>query len=530
MGNLKVVNSKNVFKIIFISVLVFIVSIFLMSLKQNTFIDEIRTFGLANHSFIPVSQNYKSYSGEELILEYASVQKGNEFNFKQVFDNQANDTHPPVFYILLNIICSFNSGKWSLGYGLIINAFLSIFIFWNLRWIYTKLIDDKRDATLISFFSLFLNCFICTIVLIRMYCLLVAISLSFFNLVINEIYFKKNNNNVLFYISFSILIILGTLTHYHFLVVGGIIGIYLCINLLKEKKYKKLIIIMVLAIFSLIISYLIFPDMLKHLFNSNSPHHIGNIGGNQIVTNIINSLRYIYEDVFNLSFFIYILLAMVFFFISLKKKKNDKQQEKSLIDITRHKILFFISILLVIYFVVIIFTIKFTGNRYLSNFFTFFTILIFSTFYNLCVKIFKSKIVFMALLIITVLSSNIKPPFYLYIGDNYITNFFNENKDVKTVLCYNNKSKVEISRCYYNIRNVKDITLMDYSLNNYQQYGDVKNFNELMVIIFTPNTEQSFGDSFFKNVLDALASQNNVNSYDLAMEASFYRVYKLYQN
>ena len=144
-----------IIEILLLSTLIIIISISFVSKKENLDYDEMSTYGLANNSFLLNVDENVEMTGEEALLKYASVQEGNEFNIKNVFDNQTKDTHPPIYYIIVNFICSINSGKFSIWYGLSINIFFIIILIFQMRYLINLIINDRLSATIISIISFF---------------------------------------------------------------------------------------------------------------------------------------------------------------------------------------------------------------------------------------------------------------------------------------------------------------------------------------------------------------------------------------
>ncbi|MBQ7896012.1 MAG: hypothetical protein IJ364_05595, partial [Oscillospiraceae bacterium] len=95
--------------------------------KSGLFIDEIYTFGLANNhegpfldSLVGGSVNNKIMTRQDL-LDYVVVNEDQRFDFKAVYDNQANDVHPPLYYWLFNMAYSFFPGLFSKWPAMVLN-------------------------------------------------------------------------------------------------------------------------------------------------------------------------------------------------------------------------------------------------------------------------------------------------------------------------------------------------------------------------------------------------------------------------
>ena len=235
------VNSGKFVVTIILSVLVVFIGIFIMSKKQDLDFDEVGSFGLANNTYQLDIEDYKIYTGEEILLKYAAVKSGEEFNVKNVFFNQTMDTHPPIFYLILNFVCSLRKNTFSMWYGLIINLILMIALFWEMRYVFDLVISDKNMSTILSLISFFTYGFINELVFIRMYVLLSVISLGFAILIINAIRANAssqasnqalNQHQINFLARFFVLCVLGILTQYHFAVFAFYFSLLLAIYLL----------------------------------------------------------------------------------------------------------------------------------------------------------------------------------------------------------------------------------------------------------------------------------------------------------
>ena len=73
----------------------------------------------------------QEYTGDELLLEYTSVKDRREFNIKNVFFNQKMETHTPLYYLIVKIICSLKKGTFSIWYALIINIIFIVILYFQ---------------------------------------------------------------------------------------------------------------------------------------------------------------------------------------------------------------------------------------------------------------------------------------------------------------------------------------------------------------------------------------------------------------
>ena len=400
---------KKTFKIIILSVIVILISVFFMSQKENLDYDEVSTYGLSNNQFQLIVDDWREYHGMEVLLNYAAVKNGNEFNIENVFWNQGLDTHPPIYYMMVNFICSIRKGTFSIWYGLIINIIFMVLLFFEMRYLLNLVIKDEIFSTIISIVVLCTNGFISLYVFTRMYVVATVLSMSFIILILNKMY--KNINNILFLILFFLNSVLGVLTHYHFMFIAFIFSCIFGTYLIRNKNYKLLITTFVVGATSLIVSYIIFPSIIDHMFAQNSLHAITNSGEelkSQIMIKLVES---IYTSFFGYGLIPYILILVALitiYIISLRKPlmlQGDTKQidDKNISALTigkkdkinlltifeKHKTYFMLLISIVLFYFFIIATVKFPFVRYLFIIYPLLTIVIIAPIYLIVSRISK---------------------------------------------------------------------------------------------------------------------------------------------
>lgn len=547
---MSIIENNNIlyfFKILFISLIVVLITIFFMSKKENLDFDEIGTYGITNNTFQLDIEDNVEYNGEELLLKYASVKEGNEFNFKNVFDNQRLDTHPPFYYIFINIVCSINKGNFSIWYGLIINIIFMVVLFWEMKYIIRLITDSEMFSLFVSIISLFFYGFINMYVFTRMYVMLSTISLLFVMLIFKYILKIKNkfenikisedikvsnntsievslnkkdsnfakydnkfskdfnnivnnsilHNDILFLVFFYIICVFGILTQYHFMVMAGIYSLFFGIYLMYKKDYKFLVLVIVTGILSILTAYFIFPDMITHLFGSNSLHGFKSEELYQVSDKLIEFyLSLVKSFSGNLILFTIVLSGCFILLILLKNI---------------YLILIFIS--LVLYYIVISVTATFIFARYLYNIYPLLIIFISSTIYLACRKYIKMKssiikylpiIISLFILIILCIFSRYKSvPFSLNKGDSLFHNYLYQNKDVKTILLYrtfdsfgnsnsmSGTSKWKLPRPLYSLKDMNSLLFCDVDNMSDLVVEKYKNEKKVFVIIYTTENDDA---------------------------------------
>lgn len=513
-------------KYLIISVIVILIACFHISRKENLDIDEVYTYGLANNTFQLDIEDYKNYTGDELLTTYATVDKDNRFDIDSVFFNQSMDTHPPLYYILVNFICSLFYGKFSMWFGLSINILAILIIFWEISYIIEKITNNKVISVLIPLISLFTYGFTNLIVFTRMYAMLTAISLYLIILILNKTS-ENNTENIVdtkFLVTYYITCLAGILTQYHFVITMAFFTIYLLINLLINKKYKMLLTTSITAILSIITSIIIFPSMLNHIFG-NSLHAFSKKRIETLITNF-NEIGYsIITSFFGKALIAFIIILIIALIISIIKK------------IKPNKVLSLFLVYIIFYYIIVCITAQFSFARYLYNIYPIIIILLTIPIY----KIYKSlynPFAYISVLLLTILcimSNTNKTPSSLNKGDILFENFLKENKDVQTILMYRSMdddgnentmgttSKWKLPRPLYTLRNMENIVAMDISDKEKAFNNDtICNHDDMFVLIYTTENDNV--------LLNRLMKLNNVNRYTKIYFCDYYHMYLLYQD
>ena len=517
---------------IIISIIVVFIGFFIMSKKEDMDFDEILTFGLANNSFQLDIEDYKEYNGNDLLLQYTAVKEGEEFNVKNVYFNQKMDTHPPLYYLLVNFVSSIRKGTFSMWHGLIINLFFMIILFWEMRYLFTLVIDDNIMATIFSLISLFIYGFVNELVFIRMYVMLSVISMGFAILIIRRIinYEAEKTNNI-FYVLFFALCVVGILTQYHFTILAFYFSLVFGIFLIYKKDYKSLIITFVTGLSSIAVSLFVFPYMIKHLFGEESLHAFN---GNQIHSlseRLYEIILTIYRAFFGLGFIPYLIILFIAIIFACKKLAKENAKFKDVI--INNRIYFVIFGCCVFYYLVISFTVKYTFARYLYNIYPLIIVTIISAIYLLYRKISPNlKYLSLVVLLILVIGSRIKgEPFSLNVGHNDFHEYLSNNSNTKILALYRslneegimdaqNTSAWKLSRPLYSFRDMDSISFVDLSKNEdiFKNDNMLKD-KALFILIYVMENDE--------RILDNIIETTDFKSVSKIIDTTYYHMYRL---
>ena len=517
-----------------LSLVIVFIGIFFMSKKENLDLDEIGTYGLANNTYQLQVTDWKTYSGMDLLLDYTTVKTGHEFDINNLLSNQTRDTHPPLHYIILNCICSIRHGTFSIWYGLIINLFFMVILFWQMRYLLTLMTKDNIMSTLLAIASFFTYGFINEIVFIRMYTMLSAISLMFIILIVNEMKGESSNNRIdlIFLLKFLIVCILGILTQYQFAFVAlffsAVFGIYLMI----KKNFKMLLSTIFVGILSIALSILLFPGMINHIFGKDAIHSVNlEISNSTISERLIKYFSTIYQAFFGKGIIIYILfllIGIILYFVSNKKEK--------LKEIVSNNKWFFLFLLCSVYFfVAVLFTTRYAYARYL---YIIYPLIFISISVPICqlyqhIKPALKYISVILVLIIAYTSQYKAPPSSLNIGDNSFYLFLNKNKDTKMFSLDRTKGEPtkytaqsisfwKLHRPLYVFRNMESISYIDLSKfeNNLDKpISYINNENRVFLVIYPEENDNA--------LITKVAKNNGFNSVDPVYMSTYFHLYML---
>lgn len=319
---------KHKFGIIAISISMIAAFIFCLA-KRSLFTDEAITFTLANYNtgFL----TYDTHGWYERDMWDAFTVRENAFNYSQVWWNQYFDVHPPLYYYLLKTICSFFPYRFSIWFGLIINA---LFFFLDLVLIYT-IVNRFTKNDLISALAVLLlglnGQMLSYVIFIRMY-MMSSFFVLLFIYVATRIIFKDGNKylNIIF---LFLSVILGGLTHYQFYMLIASISLFIAIYLAIKKRWFDLISSFISVLLAGLLNvFVLFNGTLYHLsFGKND-----SVDGGRHVGQALDSLKNLGVDFSRLEYFlshswggyleviisILLLIILIVLVISKKRKKE----------------------------------------------------------------------------------------------------------------------------------------------------------------------------------------------------------------
>lgn len=511
--------------LVIIILLGIIARIYVGSKKEYLQIDEGYSYGLMNYKKIDLTKNddlYDNWHKKEYYKDYLSISREESLNFTPVYENQKNDVHPPFYYLLLRIAANFTIDSFSMWTGIILNIIIfvisSIFIY----LIANRIFKNNVYALLIVLINSFSYAALETTIFIRMYALNALNLLMISYLHICSL--NKENLTLKELIPMSILIVIGSLTHYYYLVFLFILYVmYMAFNLVK-KNYKNAIKYTVMMVISAMVSLAIFPYSFVHIFMGY--RGAGAVSKLENIEQIWNSLgRYI--EILNDNTFngILIFLAIISFIIIVYKIVNNRK----LVIEFKNKNFWFMFIPAVFYFILVALVSPYKEIRYIMPVCPFMIIGVFYLLKVLLEKVVSARRTFMVLSLIFI-TMLIYPKLadieisYLYKGYGSTVQRIEEHHNIPMLYILNLKDN----------RFLDDVYLYSKVDNSYILDSDMFEDKKIKEIFENINTADGIYVMIsehmdYKTYLDTIKQTLNFSSYEHVARMNACDIYEMKQ-
>lgn len=304
--------------------------------KSYIHMDEAYSLGLASYDKVEIQDNedfYNMWHNKEYYEDYLTVNDDEMSEYKQVYINQKNDVHPPLYYLLLRIAMSFTPNHFSKWSGIILNIIIYAFVTFFIYLIIDKLLENESNykikAVILAFISSITLASLTNVTYIRMYALstLNILIITYLHMKFYDKYEKKN------LILIGIMATIGSLTHYYFLFYLAVLYALTILKYMSDRETKVIRNYTITLAIAGIISLIIFPFSIQHMF-------FGYRGGGVIssltdigkwpssISKILSYLEVVQTYTFN-NLLTLIIMVIIGILIYKTWKKIDKKIEKS---------------------------------------------------------------------------------------------------------------------------------------------------------------------------------------------------------
>ena len=255
----------------------------LMFHKVAFYNDEILSYCLANNDEVEIRMIYlpegdgtiignetcmRMYPGlrimpaDQALAHVASVHPRESFNFVKVWKNQAADTHPPLYYLLLHTICSFFPTLFSKWFAWFVNLIFILGVLYASRRLVRELTQSEFILQAVS-----LSLVLCSTVLNATACLRMYIMAMFWvsletAMLVGQLDKPVTNE---FCRRAALVALLGALTHYFCPLYSVLACTVFCLLLLAQKEFRAVFRFAAWHFGAAIAACAIFPATVKHL-------------------------------------------------------------------------------------------------------------------------------------------------------------------------------------------------------------------------------------------------------------------------
>lgn len=226
---------------------------------------------MANYAQIEIQDNadfYNQWHDGEYYEEYLRVDKEERGNLTPVYENQKNDVHPPLFYLLLRLGMEIIPGHFSKWVGLTLNI-----VIFAINTVFLYLIIEKlmrgsqasfaKTVALTSVLAVSVAA-VDTVMYIRMYCLLTLFVTLTVYLHIRLL--EKTKVDYLLDGLIAVVVLLGALTQYYYLFFLVGLYCYMSVWYTKQKRWREWISYTISLMIAGVAFLIVWPHALRHMF------------------------------------------------------------------------------------------------------------------------------------------------------------------------------------------------------------------------------------------------------------------------
>ena len=461
--------------------------------KSYIHMDEAYSLGLASYDKVEIQDNedfYNTWHNKEYYEDYLTVNDDEAGKYSQVYENQKNDVHPPLYYLILRIAMEFSKNHYSKWPGIIVNIiiymFITVFMYLILEKILAKKEKSKEKSMILAFISSIIMASLTSVIYIRMY------ALSTLNILITTYLHMKlldsEKINYKLLIGVGISALAGSLTHYYYLFYLAMLYLLFAIKYIKDKNFKNLIWYTVTMCIAGGLSLAIFPYSIKHMFFGYRGQGVISklMDVPQFLKSICSYLLKVDQFVFNRSLLIILIIIVATLIYKLIKKRK----------IEKNKYIKFLTLPTLFYFILVAVASPWIELRYIMPICGLIFVLVIYYLYELLNSIFgeKNSNVLVGLILVVILIMPIAfkiEPEVAFSDKKEIVNKLENELNVPTIYFFNSSHN----------RFLDDILLfatvdesyvakdMEYTVENIKQILEGKDTSKGLVIFINEGQE-----------------------------------------
>lgn len=268
---LKKLGKSKVFWIALVIVIQTVVYTFAGINKAYFHMDEMYSYGLANYDRVQIYENddfYNQWHDAAYYKDYIVVNEDEQGDFAPVYNNQRDDVHPPLYYLLLRMGMELTPGEFSKWTGIIINilafAVNSVFLYLVALKLVRKEVGREVKAFALTLVAALSLASISTVMYIRMYAML-----TMFVTITAWLHLKLAESKKLEWkllVPVGIMALLGVLTQYYYIFFLLPLFIMMVVRYAKAKRMRELWAYVGVLAGAAAVSLVIWPYSVQHMF------------------------------------------------------------------------------------------------------------------------------------------------------------------------------------------------------------------------------------------------------------------------
>ena len=238
--------------------------------KAYLYEDEVLSYTAANSQsgMRPSFERNSVTNGKTFVQNAVTVSTEHRFDFANAAKNTSSDPHPPLYLFLLHGISSLFPGVFSKWFGITINLLFGLLTLYYLYRTSEKITGSIFMAAIVSIIYATSLGFLHQTVFLRMYLMLQAFTMmlteQYVDLLISRSALNRKRLVTLFFT-----VVLGTLTHYYFLIYAFFCAAFYSIRLFFIGNKNQLIRHVLLYVASGLAVIILFPSIFWQLTGSD---------------------------------------------------------------------------------------------------------------------------------------------------------------------------------------------------------------------------------------------------------------------
>ena len=523
-------------KIPLISILLLFTCVFLLfgHYKEYLYEDEVLSYTAANcqdgmRPQLPVN---RIVNGEEFVINAVAVRPDSRFDFANTIANTSKDPHPPVYLLMLHLVSSLSPGVFSKWFALLINFIFGAVTVILLYLLGDRVFKEKRGRFISVIYVLSIG-FITQLMNLRMYVVLQAFTTWLTLQYISIIREKEEKPEIRSFNKKRILllivnVILGTMTHYYFLIFAFFEAAVFSIMLIKKRQFRELIKHTLIYVASGLATLVIFPPIIWQLTGSDvGSESFGTRDLPELIRRFRVMMSHLNNEMYGGQLKLYVLcfaawaVCGIFAYTRGRERKYSSSSREKIYDgMGAGFALVFLTA--VLYFLTVSVTTPYLTGRYLSPVYPLFVVVTVGVFRPLILKIFRSET--FGYFVLTVVMAI---PLYLWVSGG----LYDVNK----------AAMQEISK-----EHSGEICIFFRGISTEENYFELENYDRVMAMRLIPREDEEEGDTALlakeKSVVVYVPSDkdpedcfNRIREYDPELTKSeklynayYSNVYRLY--